>query len=91
MLALVSYSTSGKPRSQLINTPLVVFCGTGVFIAMLLVTFSAGKEGAAASFGVFAFALSFGPTSIIDSIRTSMWDSNYFGTAYALKIMMNNS
>ncbi|VUC24509.1 unnamed protein product [Clonostachys rosea] len=69
----------------------MVFCGTGVFIAMLLVTFSAGKEGAAASFGVFAFALSFGPTSIIDSIRTSMWDSNYFGTAYALKIMMNNS
>ncbi|CAG9957218.1 unnamed protein product, partial [Clonostachys rosea f. rosea IK726] len=53
----------------------MVFCGTGVFIAMLLVTFSAGKEGAAASF-VYAPACGTATTS---------------ATAYALKIMMNNS
>lgn len=37
--------------------------------------------GTAASFGVYAFALSLGPTVIIDSIRTSMWYQEVFGSA----------
>lgn len=37
--------------------------------------------GTAASFGVYAFSLSLGPTSIIDSIRTSMWHQEVFGSA----------
>ncbi|KAK5448111.1 hypothetical protein LTS15_009135 [Exophiala xenobiotica] len=48
-------------------------------------------SGTAASFGVFAIAFCLGPTTIIDSIRTSMWHSSVFGSAYALKITMNNA
>lgn len=70
---------------------LLAFCGTGVFASMLLVCFSANVKGTAASFGVFAFAYCFGPTTIIDSSRTAMWDSTVFGTAYAVKITMNNA
>ncbi|KAH7160966.1 hypothetical protein EDB81DRAFT_866586 [Dactylonectria macrodidyma] len=69
----------------------LVLCGIGVFTSMLFVTFSAGTTGTAASFGVFAFAYCFGPTTIIDSTRTSMWDSTVFSSAYSIKIMMNNA
>lgn len=69
----------------------VVFCGVGVFTSMLLVCFASATKGTAASFGLFAFAYCFGPTTIIDSIRTSMWHSSVFGSAYALKITMNNA
>ncbi|EXA35060.1 hypothetical protein NW760_010723 [Fusarium oxysporum] len=70
---------------------VLVFCGIGMFISMLLVCFSGAVKGTAASFGVFAFAYCFGPTTIIDSTRTSMWDSTVFGSAYAIKITMNNA
>lgn len=69
----------------------MVFCGIGMFTSMLLVCFANTTQGTAASFGVFAFAYCFGPATIIDSIRTSMWDSTVFGSAYALKITMNNA
>lgn len=58
---------------------------------MLLVTFGDTVKGTAASFGMFAFAYCFGPTTIIDGIRTSMWHHSVFGSAYALKITMNNA
>ncbi|KAG9256919.1 major facilitator superfamily domain-containing protein [Emericellopsis atlantica] len=67
------------------------FCGVGVFASMLLVCFSDNVKGTAASFGIFAFSYCFGPTTIIDSTRTSMWDSTVFGSAYAVKITMNNA
>ncbi|RSM02610.1 hypothetical protein CEP52_007861 [Fusarium oligoseptatum] len=67
------------------------FCGLGVFTSMLLVNFSGAVKGTAASFGVFAFAYCFGPTTIIDSTRTSMWDSTVFGSAYSIKITLNNA
>ncbi|KAH7126625.1 major facilitator superfamily domain-containing protein [Dendryphion nanum] len=70
---------------------ILVFCGVGVFVSMLLVCFADTVKGTAASFGVFAFAYCFGPTTIIDSIRTSMWHPSVFGSAYALKITMNNA
>jgi hypothetical protein len=38
-----------------------------------------------------AIAYSFGPTLIIDSIRTSIWHQSVFGSAYALKITLNNA
>ncbi|KAF4549628.1 Hypothetical protein D9617_20g026840 [Elsinoe fawcettii] len=66
-------------------------CGCGVFLSMLLVCFSGAVKGTAASFGVFAVAYCFGPATIIDSIRTTMWDNTVFGTAYAIKITMNNA
>ncbi|KAF2451150.1 hypothetical protein P171DRAFT_153724 [Karstenula rhodostoma CBS 690.94] len=66
-------------------------CGTGVFTSMLLVCFGTNTKGTAASFGLFAFANCFGPTTIIDNIRTSMWHPSVFGSAYALKIIMNNA
>ncbi|KAJ0417347.1 major facilitator superfamily domain-containing protein [Aspergillus carlsbadensis] len=74
------------------NRASVIFlCGLGTFLAMALVNFAPSKGGTAASFGVFAIASSLGPTSIIDSIRTSLWHQSVFGSAYALKITMNNA
>jgi hypothetical protein len=70
---------------------LVVLCGCGIFLSMCLVNFADHVSGTAAGFGVFAIAFCLGPTTIIDSIRTSMWHSSVFGSAYALKITMNNA
>jgi hypothetical protein len=69
----------------------VAFCGAGVFIAMLLVKWGESTKAIAGAFGIYAFAYSFGPTTIIDSIRTSMWHQSVFGSAYAVKITMNNA
>ncbi|KAF7158672.1 hypothetical protein CNMCM6106_005462 [Aspergillus hiratsukae] len=66
-------------------------CGIGMFLSMVLVNFAATKSGTAASFGIYAIAVSFGPTSIIDSIRTTLWHQSVFGSAYALKVTMNNA
>jgi hypothetical protein len=58
---------------------------------MCLVAWGPTVSGTAASFGIFAVASSFGPTVIIDSIRTSMWYQEVFGSGYAIKIAINNS
>lgn len=47
-------------------------CGVGMFLSMALCAWGPTISGTAASFGVYAFALSLGPTVIIDSIRTTM-------------------
>ncbi|KAL4938475.1 major facilitator superfamily domain-containing protein [Aspergillus oleicola] len=74
------------------NRASVLFaCGLGIFLAMVLVNFANTKAGTAASFGVYAIASTFGPTSIIDSIRTTLWHQSVFGSAYALKVTMNNA
>ncbi|KAI8271038.1 hypothetical protein K4K58_004039 [Colletotrichum sp. SAR11_239] len=70
---------------------ILAFCGVGMFTSMLLVCFANNTTGTAASFGVFAFAYCFGPATIIDSTRTAAWDSSVFGSAYSLKITMNNA
>jgi hypothetical protein len=62
-----------------------------MFLSMVLVNFAETKSGTAASFGIYAIAVSFGPTSIIDSIRTTLWHQSVFGSAYALKVTMNNA
>ncbi|CBF77088.1 hypothetical protein AN4640.2 [Aspergillus nidulans FGSC A4] len=66
-------------------------CGLGIFLSMVLVNFANTKAGTAASFGIYAIAVSLGPTSIIDSIRTTLWHQSVFGSAYALKVTMNNA
>ncbi|KAI2897460.1 hypothetical protein CBS63078_2453 [Aspergillus niger] len=66
-------------------------CGLGIFISMVLVNFAESKQGTAAAFGIYAVAVSLGPTSIIDGIRTSLWHQSVFGSAYALKVTMNNA
>jgi len=58
---------------------------------MALVNWSTTMNGTIASFAIYAFAYCFGPTTIIDSVRTSMWHQNVFGSAYAIKITMNNA
>lgn len=58
---------------------------------MALVAWGSTTESTAAAFGIYAFAYSFGPTAIIDSIRTSLWEASVFGSAYAIKIQMNNA
>ncbi|KAF4311799.1 putative major facilitator superfamily transporter protein [Botryosphaeria dothidea] len=70
---------------------LMVICGIGVSTAMALINWSNTTQGNAAAFGIYAFAYSIGPTTIIDSIRTSMWHQSVFGTAYGIKIGMNNA
>ncbi|EFQ25992.1 major facilitator superfamily transporter [Colletotrichum graminicola] len=70
---------------------LLAICGTGVFLAMSLINWVTDTKGAAAAFGIYAVAFTLGPTTIIDSIRTSMWHASTFGTAYAVKMAMNNS
>ncbi|KAG6357355.1 hypothetical protein INS49_013231 [Diaporthe citri] len=69
----------------------VAICGTGVFLAMALVNWAKDTRGTAAAFGIYAVAFTLGPTTIIDSIRTSMWHGSTFGSAYAVKIAMNNA
>ncbi|RAL05931.1 putative MFS transporter [Aspergillus ibericus CBS 121593] len=66
-------------------------CGLGIFISMVLVNFAATSQGTAAAFGIYAVAVSLGPTSIIDGIRTTLWHQSVFGTAYSLKVTMNNA
>lgn len=66
-------------------------CGAGVFIAMCLAAFGPDIAGTAAALGVYAFAYSLGPTTIIDGIRTIIWYQDTFGAGYAVKIAVNNS
>ncbi|KAL5342022.1 major facilitator superfamily domain-containing protein [Aspergillus crustosus] len=70
---------------------IMCLCGMGMFLSMILVNLAETKAGTAASFGIYAVASTFGPTSIIDSIRTTLWHQSVFGSAYSLKIMMNNA
>lgn len=70
---------------------LLLVCGCGMLLSMCLVAWGPTVSGTAASFGIFAVATSFGPTVIIDSIRTSMWYQEVFGSGYAIKIAINNS
>jgi hypothetical protein len=62
-----------------------------MFLSMVLVNLAETRSGTAASFGIYAIAVSLGPTSIIDSIRTTLWHQSVFGSAYALKVTMNNA
>lgn len=69
----------------------MVVCGGGCFLSMALVCWAPSVKGTAAAFGIYAFAFSLGPTVIIDSIRTSMWHQGAFGTAYGIKVTINNA
>lgn len=69
---------------------IMLVCGACMFAAMALVTWGETVSGTAASFGVYAMALSLGPTTIIDSTRTAMWYPEVFGSAYGIKIGINN-
>ncbi|KAF4979183.1 hypothetical protein FZEAL_4556 [Fusarium zealandicum] len=70
---------------------IMLVCGCGMLMSMSLAAWGPTVSGTAASFGIFAVATSFGPTVIIDSIRTSMWYQEVFGSGYAIKIAINNS
>ncbi|KAF4470245.1 hypothetical protein FALBO_2854 [Fusarium albosuccineum] len=70
---------------------VMLVCGLGMLLAMCLAAWGPTVSGTAASFGIFAVASSLGPTVIIDSIRTSMWYQEVFGSGYAIKIAINNS
>ena len=69
----------------------VIVCGGGCFLAMALLCFSPGEKGTAAAFGIYAVAFNLGPTTIIDSIRTAMWHQSVFGSAYGMKVTINNA
>jgi len=70
---------------------LMLICGLGMLVSMCLAAWGPTIGGTAVSFGIYAFASSFGPTVIIDGIRTSMWYQEVFGSAYSVKIAINNS
>ncbi|KAH6625175.1 major facilitator superfamily domain-containing protein [Boeremia exigua] len=69
---------------------LMVVCGVGMLLSMCLAAWGPTVGGTAASFGIYAVATSFGPTVIIDAIRTTMWYQEVFGSGYAVKIAVNN-
>ncbi|KAH7361592.1 major facilitator superfamily domain-containing protein [Plectosphaerella cucumerina] len=70
---------------------VMLVCAFGMVLSMSLAAWGPTFSGTAASFGIYAVATSFGPTVIIDSIRTSMWYQEVFGSGYAIKIAINNS
>ncbi|RMZ74176.1 mfs transporter [Pyrenophora seminiperda CCB06] len=70
---------------------LMLVCGLGMLLSMCLAAWGPSISGTAASFAIYAVASSFGPTVIIDSIRTSMRYQEVFGSGYAIKIAVNNS
>lgn len=70
---------------------LLVASSLGLFISMALVNWAPTVSGTAAAFGVYAVLTSYNPTVLIDGMRASLWQQSTFGTAYSLKIMMNNS
>ncbi|ROV90609.1 hypothetical protein VSDG_07474 [Cytospora chrysosperma] len=70
---------------------IFLICGCGMLLSMCLAMWGPTVAGTAASFGVYAVAYTFGPTVIIDGIRTTMWYQEVFGSAYAVKIAINNS
>jgi hypothetical protein len=70
---------------------VMLVCGLGMLLSMCLAAWGPTIAGTAASFGIYAIATSFGPTVIIDSIRTTMWYQEVFGSGYAVKIAVNNS
>ncbi|KAJ5473033.1 hypothetical protein N7530_007034 [Penicillium desertorum] len=74
------------------NRASVLFtCGLGMLLSMVLINFATSHAGTGAAFGIYGIAVSFGPTSVIDSIRTTLWHQSVFGSAYALKVTMNNA
>nr|ADP50758.1 major facilitator superfamily transporter 3 [Penicillium digitatum] len=70
---------------------LVFACGLGMLLSMVLINFATSTAGTGAAFGIYALAVSLGPTSVIDSVRTTLWHQSVFGSAYALKVTMNNA
>ncbi|RDW92358.1 hypothetical protein BP5796_01752 [Coleophoma crateriformis] len=70
---------------------ILLVCGLGVFLSMCLVNWNTQMSGTSASFAIYAVAYCFGPATIIDSIRTSLWDQSVFGSAYGIKITVNNA
>ena len=68
----------------------VAISSFGIFTAMVLVNYASTITGTAAAFGIYAVATTFSPMSIIDSIRVTLTEQVDFGTAYALKILLNN-
>lgn len=70
---------------------IMLVCGLGMLLSMCLAAWGPTIAGTAASFGIYAVASSLGPTVIIDSVRTSMWYQEVFGSGYAVKIAVNNS
>lgn len=70
---------------------MMAVCGSGMLLSMSLINWSTTVAGTAASYGTYAIFKTFGPVTIIDGIRTSVWDQSVFGTAYATKVTMNNA
>lgn len=70
---------------------MMAVCGAGMLLSMGLINWSTSIGGAAASYATYAIFKTFGPVTIIDGIRTCMWDQSVFGSAYAAKVTMNNA
>lgn len=69
----------------------MAICGVGMLLSMALINWGTTTGSAAASYGIYAIFKTFGPVTIIEGIRTSMWHQDIFGTAYAAKVTMNNA
>ncbi|KAF4445771.1 hypothetical protein F53441_10520 [Fusarium austroafricanum] len=63
----------------------MAICGTGMLLSMGLINWGTTASSAGASYAFYAIFKTFGPVTIIEGIRTSMWHQDVFGTAYAAK------
>ncbi|PPJ52987.1 hypothetical protein CBER1_11102 [Cercospora berteroae] len=70
---------------------VILICGLLCFLAMCLAAFGPTVAGTAATFRIYASGFTLGLTAVIDGIRTAIWYQDTFGTAYAIKIAVNNS
>ncbi|EKG16255.1 Major facilitator superfamily [Macrophomina phaseolina MS6] len=70
---------------------VMLVCGVGMLLSMSLLAWGPSISGTAASFGFYAVSYPLGPTVLIDSVRTSIWYPEIFGSGYAVKVAVNNS
>ncbi|KAF4337316.1 major facilitator superfamily transporter [Fusarium beomiforme] len=70
---------------------LMLVCGLGLLLSMCLVAWGPTVSGAAASLIIYGIASSYDSTLITDSLRTSMWYQDIFGSGIAIKAAIKDS
>ncbi|KAI1054483.1 hypothetical protein LB506_010745 [Fusarium annulatum] len=70
---------------------LMLICGLGLLLSMCLLAWGPTVAGAAASLIIYGIASSYDSTLITDSLRTSMWYQDIFGSGVAIRSAVRDS
>ncbi|CCT63551.1 related to MFS transporter [Fusarium fujikuroi] len=70
---------------------LMLICGSGLLLSMCLLTWGPTVAGAAASLVIYGIFSSYDSTLITDSLRTSMWYQDIFGSGVAIRSAIKDS